>query len=196
MSFPLHERRATPNSNICTNMNEDTIAKLNASIRDVMDFPKPGIVFKDITPMLGDAEMLRLSIDALEATMDGKTVDKIVALDARGFLFGGALAVRIGAGLVPIRKKGKLPHDTEAVSYELEYGSATVEIHADAIKPGERIWIIDDVLATGGTAAAAAALVSKLGGKLLGMSFLLELGFLQGRRNLPESVAIKSVLLY
>ncbi len=171
-------------------------ALLDAAIRIVPDFPKPGISFKDITPLLANPEMLKLAIDKLMDTMQGQRVDKIVALDARGFLFGGAIAPRLGAGLVPVRKQGKLPFSTEAIAYDLEYGSNTVEIHVDAIAPGENVWIIDDVLATGGTANAAAQLVQRLGGNLLGMSFLMELTFLNGRDALPPGVPIYSVLAY
>ena len=177
-------------------MDSEKLARLDASIRNVQDFPKEGIVFKDITPMLADPEMFQLSIDALEETMLGQKVDKIVALDARGFIFAGALACRIGAGLIPVRKKGKLPFQTESISYDLEYGSSTVEMHIDAIKPGESVWLVDDVLATGGTAAAAIALIQRLGGNLVGSSFLIELAFLQGRKLLPEGVPAHGVLVY
>lgn len=175
-------------------MNSDQLARLDASIRNVPDFPKPGIIFKDITPLLADPAMFQLSLDALAETM--QPVDKIVALDARGFIFAGALASSLGAGFVPVRKKGKLPYQTESISYDLEYGSATVEMHVDAIVPGERIWLIDDVLATGGTATAAIALIQRLGGNLLGMSFLIELAFLEGRKVLPAGVPAHAVLVY
>ena len=171
-------------------------ALLDASIRIVPDFPKPGVSFKDITPMLADPDMLKLSIDKMMDSMQGQRVDKIIALDARGFIFGGAIASRIGAGLVPVRKKGKLPFQTESIAYDLEYGSNTVEIHVDAIAPGETVWLIDDVLATGGTATAAAKLVERLGGNLLGMSFLIELTFLNGRQALPVGVPVFNVLEY
>ena len=177
-------------------MNASTLAQLQSGIRDVPDFPKPGVVFKDITPLLADPALLRLSLDALQETMGGQKIDKVVAIDARGFIFAGAIAERLGVGLVPVRKRGKLPHTTRSVSYDLEYGSNTIEIHEDAINPGERIWIIDDVLATGGTAAAAAHLIAGCGGKLLGMSFLIELSFLDGRKHLPDGVPAFGVLVY
>lgn len=173
-----------------------TYALLDSAIRIVEDFPKPGVSFKDITPLLANPLTLTVAIDKLMDTMHGQRVEKIVALDARGFLFGGAIAARIGAGLVPVRKQGKLPFRTESIGYDLEYGSNTVEIHVDAIAPGERVWLIDDVLATGGTAAAAAALVQRLGGQLLGMSFLMELTFLHGRQALPAGVPVCSLLEY
>ena len=177
-------------------MNDTVLTQLRSGIRDVADFPKPGIIFKDITPLLADPHLLKLSIDALQETLGGQSIDKIVAIDARGFIFAGAIAERIGAGLVPVRKKGKLPFQTESIAYDLEYGSNTLEIHHDAIHPGERIWMIDDVLATGGTSAAAAALIARLGGNLLGMSFLLELGFLEGRKFLPPGVPAHGVVVY
>ncbi|MBP7950195.1 MAG: adenine phosphoribosyltransferase [Verrucomicrobiales bacterium] len=177
-------------------MENDTLTKLQSGIRDVMDFPKPGILFKDITPLLADPGLFKLSLDALEETMLGQHVDKLVAIDARGFIFAGALAERLGAGLVPVRKKGKLPFRTKAVSYDLEYGSATVEIHEDALHPGESVWLVDDVLATGGTSGAAANLVKLLGARLVGMTFLIELDFLGGRKVLPQDVPVFSVVRY
>jgi adenine phosphoribosyltransferase len=173
-----------------------THALLDGAIRIIPDFPKPGVSFKDITPLLANPHTLKVSIDKLMDTLKGHKVDKIIALDARGFLFGGAIAARIGAGLIPVRKKGKLPYRTEAVAYDLEYGSNTVEIHIDAISPGEQVWLIDDVLATGGTANAAAQLVERLGGKLIGMSFLIELTFLHGREALPAGIPVFNVLEY
>jgi len=177
-------------------MEKDALAKLQSGIRDVIDFPKPGILFKDITPVLADPALFTLSLDALEETMLGRHVDKLVAIDARGFIFAGALAQRLGAGLIPVRKKGKLPFRTKSVSYDLEYGSATVEIHEDALQPGDSVWLVDDVLATGGTSGAAAELIKKLGATLAGMTFLIELEFLEGRKNLPPDVPVFSVLRY
>lgn len=177
-------------------MNPTTLARLKSGIRDVYDFPKPGIIFKDITPLLADPALLKLSMDALMDTLAGHKIDKIVAIDARGFIFAGSIAERLGAGLVPIRKKGKLPYKCETISYDLEYGSNVIQIHQDAIAPGETVWMIDDVLATGGTSAAAVALIHKLGGKLLGMSFLLELSFLNGRKFLPEGIPVHGVVVY
>lgn len=172
------------------------IDKLRAGIRDVLDFPKEGVVFKDITPVLGDPELFELAIDGLIETVAGHRVDKIVGIDARGFIFGSVVALRMGAGLVPVRKHGKLPWKTDAVSYTLEYGEAVIEIHQDAIQPGENVLLVDDLLATGGTAAAAVELVRKLGGNLLGASFFIELDFLEGRKKIGEDVRVDSLLSY
>ena len=177
-------------------MPELDLSPLRAAVRDVPDFPSPGVVFKDITPMLADGALFRLTIDALVETVAGQGVVKIVGIDARGFIFAAAVADRLGCGFIPVRKPGKLPWKTEGVAYDLEYGSNQIEIHADAIAPGERVWVVDDVLATGGTAAAAAALVQRLGGELVGMSFLIELGFLKGRELLPPAVLVRGVLPY
>ena len=165
-------------------VNQDPLTRLRAAVRDIPDFPKPGILFRDITPILGDPDLLRLAIDAFADASRPTGVRKIVGIDARGFLFGTAVAYRIGAGFVPVRKKGKLPHETEAFSYSLEYGEATVEMHKDAIAKGERVILIDDLLATGGTAAAAIALIEKLGGEVVEAQFLIELEELQGRGKL------------
>ncbi len=158
-------------------------------------FPKAGIVFKDITPILGDAELFRLSIDLLCQTAGTEKIDKVVGIDARGFIFAAAVADRLGAGFVPIRKKGKLPWKCIEESYELEYGEAVVEIHEDAIKPGERILLVDDLLATGGTAAAAVKLLEGLGAEIVAVSFLIERCFLKGRDKLPEG-KVKAILEY
>lgn len=167
---------------------------LNA-VRDVPDFPKPGIIFKDITPLLSDGGLFRECIDLfLNATAPLKP-DKIVGIDARGFLFGSAVAYQLGVGFVPVRKKGKLPYQTKETSYKLEYGEATVEMHVDAITPGDRIVLIDDLLATGGTSAAAAKLIREAGGNLLGAQFLIELEFLSGRIHL-EPVPVTAFLKY
>ncbi len=177
-------------------MNSTRTETLRAAVRDVPDFPSPGILFKDITPMLSDGVLFRLTIDALVDTLTGSGVTKIVGIDARGFIFAAAVADRLGCGFVPVRKKGKLPWKTEGVSYDLEYGSNQIEIHADAVLPGERVWLVDDVLATGGTAAAAAELIQRLGGELAGMTFLIELGFLEGRKLLPAGVPVSGVLVF
>src|SRR5471030_344288 len=145
----------------------DWIDKLRAAVRDVPDFPKKGIIFKDITPILNDGALFRASIDVFLEQCRGKKIDKIVGIDARGFLFGSAVAYELGIGFVPVRKKGKLPYQTKETSYTLEYGEATVEMHVDAIRPGERIVLVDDLLATGGTSAAAAKLIAEAGGNLL-----------------------------
>jgi adenine phosphoribosyltransferase len=165
------------------------------AVRDVPDFPKPGILFKDITPLLSDGALFRECIQMfLEASRPLKP-HKIVGIDARGFLFGSAVAYELGTGFVPVRKKGKLPYQTKEASYTLEYGEATVEMHVDAIAPGERVVLIDDLLATGGTSAAAAKLIKQAGGELLEVQFLIELAFLSGRRHL-EPVPVRSFLTY
>src|ERR1700674_2037149 len=166
-----------------------SIDNLRAAVRDVADFPKPGIIFKDITPILSDGKLFRASIDMFLERCRGREIDKIVGIDARGFLFGSAVAYELGAGFVPIRKKGKLPYRTNRAAYTLEYGEAEMEMHADAILPGERIVLVDDLLATGGTLASAATLIRNIGGDLLEAQFLIELEFLRGRDKVaPTSV--------
>jgi adenine phosphoribosyltransferase len=162
----------------------DALEPVRAAIRDVPDFPKPGILFKDITPVLADPALFRACIDHFAARHKSSGIRKIAGIESRGFIFAAALADRLGIGLVPIRKKGKLPHKTAEATYHLEYGTATIEAHLDAFTPGEKVLLIDDVLATGGTAAAAAALVEKLGGKIAEIDFLIELAFLNGRTKL------------
>lgn len=161
-----------------------TPAEIAQAIRTIPDFPKPGIQFKDITPVLADPRLFSGSIDLLTAPFKPGQVDAVVGIDARGFIFASAAAVKLNAGFVPVRKKGKLPYKTHEQDYALEYGTATVAMHIDALKPGSRVLLIDDLLATGGTAAAAAALVKKLGAEILEISFLIELGFLKGREKL------------
>lgn len=173
-----------------------TLDSLRAAVRDVPDFPQPGIVFKDITPLLASPEHWRGCMEALAATAKGAAVDKVVGIDARGFIFAAVVADRLGVGFVPVRKKGKLPWRTRGVSYDLEYGSNAIEMHEDAIRPGERVLLVDDVLATGGTAAAALRLVQEAGGEIVAASFLIELGFLNGRAKLPEGVRVESILMY
>jgi adenine phosphoribosyltransferase len=155
---------------------------IKSGIRDVPDYPRPGILFKDITPLLGDATTLRLVVDALGAGFG--PIDKVTGIEARGFILAAPVACQLRAGFVPVRKQGKLPAATFAESYELEYGSATIEVHTDAFVPGERVLIVDDVLATGGTARAAAALVRRAGAEVAGLSVLLELTALNGRAKL------------
>jgi adenine phosphoribosyltransferase len=168
----------------------DVLEKLRAGIRDVADFPKKGIVFKDITPILSDPALFRQSIDLFLERCRGKKIDKIVGIDARGFLFGSTVAYELGVGFVPIRKRGKLPYKTEIAKYSLEYGEAEMEMHIDAMQAGEKVVLVDDLLATGGTSAAAAALIQKVGGELLEAQFLIELDFLHGRQKLaPTPVA-------
>jgi adenine phosphoribosyltransferase len=170
-------------------------AAIEQAIRNIPDFPKPGIQFKDITPVLGDPRLFAASIDLLTSSFKPGEVDFVVGIDARGFIFAGAAAIKWGAGFVPIRKKGKLPFETHERSYDLEYGSNILAIHTDAIKPGSRVVLVDDLLATGGTAGAAAELVQKIGGRLLEVSFLIELSFLQGRNRL-NGFPVKSIVRY
>ncbi len=163
-------------------------------IRNVPDFPKPGIVFKDITPLLAEARIMQLTLNELLGLVPRK-VDKVVGIEARGFIFGALLAEHLNAGFIPIRKPGKLPFDTHAQSYALEYGTDSIEMHTDAIRPGEKVLIHDDVLATGGTALAAAKLVEKAGGEVVMINFLLELAFLKGREKL-KAYPVSSLLRY
>jgi adenine phosphoribosyltransferase len=153
-------------------------------VREVQDFPQPGIVFKDITPLLGDEAGFSMAIDLIVAHFGRGNVDKVVGIEARGFIVASPVAYHFGAGFVPVRKAGKLPWETDAEEYELEYGTETLEIHTDAFQPGERVLIVDDVLATGGTARATAKLVERLGGKVVGIACLIELSFLKGRDQL------------
>ena len=173
----------------------DALELLRSRVRDVSDFPQPGIVFKDITPLLADPVTLSTIIDEIVVGLGRGTVDKVVGIEARGFIVAAPVAYHMAAGFVPIRKRGKLPWQTEDVSYQLEYGQETIEIHADAIASGERVAIVDDVLATGGTASAAARLVERLGGRVVSMAFLIELAFLKGREKL-EGYDIVSLLQY
>jgi adenine phosphoribosyltransferase len=164
------------------------LQRLRHGIRDVPDFPKPGILFKDITPVLSDAELLRIAIDCFAEASRVAGAQKIVGIDARGFIFGAAVAYELGLGFVPVRKKGKLPYQCQSAAYTLEYGEAVVEMHTDALSKGERVVLIDDLLATGGTAAAAIKLIEKMGATLLEAQFLIELDFLHGRNNLPTNL--------
>ena len=162
-------------------------------VRDVPDYPQPGIVFKDITPLLGDPGAFSAVVYGLAAAFgaDGgdASVDKVVGIEARGFILAAPVALRIGAGFVPVRKKGKLPAATFTQEYDLEYGSATLEVHQDAFRPGDRVLIVDDVLATGGTAQATASLVRRCGAEVIGLAFLMELSFLKGRAKLHDEEA-------
>lgn len=158
---------------------------LKSLIREIPDFPRPGILFYDITTLLKDAKGLRELIDELGAGYAGKSIDKVVGIEARGFIFAPAVAYALNAGFVPVRKPKKLPAATERVEYALEYGTDSLEIHRDAIQPGEHVLIVDDVLATGGTASAVAQLVEKLRGDVVGLGFVIELDFLNGREKLP-----------
>ena len=167
---------------------------LEKFIRDIPDFPKKGIVFKDITPLLQDAKAFAASIRKLYQKYKNKKIDVVVSVESRGFILGAVLAYRLKAGFVPVRKKGKLPYETHSVTYELEYGTDTLEIHRDAIKKGQRVLIVDDLLATGGTAQAVARLIEKMNGNVVGIAFLIELTFLKGREKIkdyPVHVLIK-----
>jgi adenine phosphoribosyltransferase len=168
---------------------------LRSAVRDVVDFPKPGIIFKDITPILADGKLFRQSISLLCETAAGVKIDKVVGIDARGFIFAAAVADRLGAGFVPVRKKGKLPWKTRQTAYSLEYGESIVELHEDAVTPGESILLVDDLLATGGTAAAAVKLLDELGANLVGISVLIELAFLRGRAKLAPH-PVHTILTY
>lgn len=168
---------------------------LRSLIRDVPDFPEPGIVFKDITPLLGHAGGFALVVDRLAEHFVGQHVDKVVGVEARGFVVAAPIAHRLGAGLIPVRKPGKLPWTTQAQEYDLEYGTDQLEVHQDAVAPGDRVVIVDDVLATGGTAAAAARLVEAIGGQVVGLGFLLELAVLGGRDRLDGHDHV-SLLVY
>jgi len=176
-------------------MNSAVMDRLRAGVRDVPDFPKKGIVFKDITPLLNDHALFRASIDLFLERCRGKEIDKIVGIDARGFLFGSAVAYELGVGFVPIRKRGKLPYRTDTAKYSLEYGEAEMEMHTDAVRKGERVVLVDDLLATGGTSAAAAALIRNAGADLLEAQFLIELEFLEGRKRL-EPTPVTAFLKY
>jgi len=168
---------------------------LKTKIRHIPDFPKPGILFYDITPLLNDAEGFREMVGAMVLPYADQRIDQIVGIESRGFILGAAVATQLKAGFVPIRKPGKLPSKTHREDYALEYGMDCLEIHADAFRPGERVLIVDDVLATGGTARAASELVRRVGGELVGLSFFIELNFLSGRSKL-NGKAVHSVLQY
>lgn len=161
-----------------------TLSTLKAAIRDIPDFPKPGILFKDITPILHDPALFRSAVGLFVERHRGRTIHRIAAIESRGFLFGAAVAHELGIGLVPVRKKGKLPYKTVEQTYALEYGTATIEVHEDAFVAGESVLLIDDLLATGGTAEAACQLIEKLGARVLEVDFLIELAFLNGREKL------------
>jgi adenine phosphoribosyltransferase len=163
-----------------------TASELQSSIRNVPDFPQPGVQFKDITPLLADHRLFAGAIDLMTQGFNPGEVDAVVGIDARGFIFAAAAAVKLRAGFVPVRKKGKLPYRTHEQTYDLEYGSNTIAIHIDAVQPGSRVLLIDDLLATGGTAEAAALLLERIGARILQVSFLIELKFLKGRDRLRK----------
>lgn len=164
-------------------------------IRDVPDWPKKGIIFRDITPLLEDKKAFAKAVNKICRAFDAKQFDYIGAIEARGFIFGAAVAQKLGKGFIPIRKKGKLPYKTESITYDLEYGKSTIEIHRDALKKGAKVLMIDDLLATGGTIAAACKLVERIGGKIIGIAFLVELSELCGREKLKK-YKIKAIITY
>ena len=176
-------------------MSEVTVGDLEAAIRNVPDFPQPGIQFKDITPVLGDARLFAGAIDLMASRHADAGIDACVGIDARGFIFAAAAAKQLGTGFVPVRKKGKLPWKTHEESYSLEYGEATVAIHQDALQPGARVLLLDDLLATGGTAAAAVNLLKKIGAEIVEIGILIELGFLNGREKM-NGAPINSLITY
>jgi adenine phosphoribosyltransferase len=176
-------------------MTDPRLAAIRAAIRDVPDFPKPGIVFKDITPLLGDAAAFRQTMDLMAEMCRDLNPDQVVAIESRGFIFGGALADRLGAGFVPVRKPGKLPWRRVSRTYELEYGTDALEMHQDALHPGVRALVVDDVIATGGTARAVSELIELVGAHVAGYAFLVELGFLDGRRKL-DGYEVRSLVRY
>jgi adenine phosphoribosyltransferase len=176
-------------------MNQNDVASLRSAIRDIPDFPKPGIVFKDITPLLCNAVLFARTIDIFAERYQAQKIDTVLGIESRGFIVGAALAYRLGAGFCVVRKPGKLPYNTHSASYDLEYGTDTLEIHVDALPTNARVIIADDLIATGGTAAATAKLVSKLGAHVIECAFVIELAFLKGRDKLkPHSVF--SILQY
>lgn len=177
-------------------MSPESLERLRSTIRDVPDFPQPGILFKDITPVLADPALLQEAIEGMTETFAGQKVDKVVGIDARGFIFGALIAQRLGAGFIPVRKKGKLPWQTRGVDYSLEYGQNSVEMHVDAIAPGEKVVLADDLLATGGTAGAALQLIQESGADLLGSVFFIELAFLNGREKLAETAPVHALLTF
>jgi len=168
---------------------------LKSLIREVPDFPKPGILFYDITTLLKDAQGLKSVIDGLSEGYRGMNIDTVVGVEARGFIFAPAVACALGAGFVPVRKPGKLPAAAERVEYALEYGTDVLEVHRDAVEVGKRVLVVDDVLATGGTAAAVAQLIRQLGGEIVGFEFVIELDFLKGREKLP-GLDVRSLVHY
>jgi len=171
------------------------VIDLKGYIRSIPDWPKKGILFRDITPLLADPKAFAAAVDALCADFTNAGIKYVAAVEARGFIFGSAVAERLGAGFVPIRKKGKLPYKTEAVTYDLEYGTDTLEVHRDAVSKGAKVLIVDDLLATGGTMAAACKLIKKIGGQIAGISFLIELVELSGRDKLGD-YKVKAVISY
>jgi len=170
-------------------------ALLRARVRDVPDFPKPGILFRDLTPLMGDGAAMRAAVDLLAEAVVHHRPELVVAIESRGFIFGAPVAASLGVGFVPVRKPGKLPHKTRRRTYDLEYGTDALEMHADAVVEGARVVVVDDLLATGGTAAATIELVREIGGQVVGAAFVVELEFLRGRDRLPN-VPVEALLKY
>jgi adenine phosphoribosyltransferase len=168
---------------------------LKSRIRDIPDFPKPGILFRDVTPLLLDATAFRAAIDAMAAPFRSARIDRVVGIESRGFLLGPGIALELGAGFGLVRKEGKLPYETHRAEYALEYGTDVVEMHTDAVEKGQRVLVVDDLIATGGTCAAAVELVKAAGGVCVGATFLIELAFLKGRQKLP-GIDVRTVIVY
>lgn len=196
LALPASLMHHTPLFSPSPSMDPDTLQRLRTAIRDVPDFPQPGILFKDITPVLGDAALLKMTLEGMAEAVKGQRVDKVVGIDARGFIFGAMLAVELGCGFVPARKKGKLPWRTKGVDYALEYGTASLELHEDAILPGQNVLLADDLLATGGTAAAALELIDSMGANILASVFLIELEFLKGRQRVEKFAPVHALLTF
>jgi len=173
-------------------MDLDTVKK---TIRDIPDFPKKGIVYKDITPLLQDVEAFKFSVDSIIERYKDKKIDVVLGVESRGFIFGTPISYALGTAFVPVRKKGKLPYKTKQVTYQLEYGTDTLEIHEDAFKPGQRVLIVDDLLATGGTVGAVCEMVKSMEGDIVGVEFIIELAFLNGRSKL-DGIPVQSLLTY
>ena len=169
---------------------------LETLIRDVPDYPKPGVLFKDITPLLHDPSGLAMAVELMASPFRGQGIQVVCGAESRGFIFGTAIAQALSAGFVPIRKPGKLPAETRAIEYELEYGTDTLEVHTDAVKPGQKVLMVDDLLATGGTMKACCDLIEQLGGDIVGVTVLIELDFLKGRDKLKPHDGVHSVLNY
>ncbi|SCB57174.1 adenine phosphoribosyltransferase [Rhizobium aethiopicum] len=173
----------------------NTLSELAASIRSIPDYPKPGIIFRDITTLLGNPRAFRRAVDELVQPYAGLKIDKIAGMEARGFILGGAVAHQLSSGFVPIRKKGKLPHDTVRIAYSLEYGVDEMEMHRDAVEPGEKVILVDDLIATGGTAVGATKLLRQMGAEVVGACFVIDLPDLGGRRKLEElGVAVHTLV--
>lgn len=169
---------------------DSTVRYLKSRLRNIPDFPKPGILFKDITPLLADPRAFHITIDLFTERFIGDNLRAVIGVESRGFIFGGALAARLNTSFVPVRKPGKLPYKTDRVAYKLEYGEAELEMHVDSLQAGSRVLIVDDLLATGGTAAAAAALATRQGAQVIAYAFVVELDFIEGRRRLFENAPV------